>query len=74
MLLQRHSPHQAGDRSGVGEDADKAKASFDLLVDSLEQVSAPDLLSMGLWEVTDPQHDLLGLVHEPGGLGEVLRL
>jgi len=51
VLLQQHRPHQAGDGGVVGEDADHAGAALDLLVDAIEQVGAPDLAPVGLWEV-----------------------
>jgi hypothetical protein len=42
VLLQQHSSHQAGDGGVVGEDAEDAGAAFDLLIDPLQQVGAPD--------------------------------
>ncbi len=59
-----------GDRRVVGEDADDTGAPFDLLVDPLQQVGAPDLAPVGLREVAEGQHVFPGLVHERGGIGE----
>jgi len=72
VLLQQHRTHQAGDGSVVGEDPDDAGAAFDLLVHALEQVGAPDLAPVGLREVAEGQHVLLGLEHELCGFGEAL--
>ena len=47
VLLQQHRAHQTGDRGVIGEDADDAGAALDLLVDPLQQVSAPDLFQWG---------------------------
>ena len=50
-LLQQLADHQAGDRSVVGEDADHVRAPFDLLVEPLERVGAPDLAPVLLREM-----------------------
>jgi len=72
VLLQQHCPHQTGDGSVVGEDPHDPGAALDLLVHALQQVGAPDLAPVGLREVAEGQHILLGLQHELGGPGEAL--
>ena len=72
VLLQQHCSHQAGDGSVVGEDPDDAGAALDLLVHALEQVGAPDLPPVGLREVAECQHVLLGLQHQLGRSWETL--
>ena len=42
-LLQQQCTHQANDRGGGGEYADDSAAALDLLDQSLQGVSAPDL-------------------------------
>ena len=73
VLLQQHRPHQAGDRSVVGEDPHDVGAALDLLVEPLEPVGAPDLFPVVLGEVAEGQHVLPGLVHQCSGFGEALR-
>ena len=72
VLLQQHRPHQAGDRRVVGEDAHNPGTALDFFIDPLQQVGAPDLFPVGLREVAERQHVLLGRVHERSGLGEAL--
>lgn len=45
---------------------------FDLLVDALEQVGAPDLFLVQLDEVPEGEHVLTSLEHELGGVGKAL--
>jgi len=73
VLLPQHRAHQAGDRVVIQGDADDAGAALDLLVDPLQQVGAPDLLSVGLWQVSERQHVLLVLVHQFSSFWETLR-
>jgi len=73
VLLQQHRPNQASDGGVVGEDADDPGTALDLLVDPLQEFGAPDLFPVLLGEVAEGQHVLLGLMHEPSGLGEALR-
>lgn len=47
VLLQQHRPHQARDRGLVREDASPPSVAFDLLIDALEQVGAPDFFQWG---------------------------
>ena len=53
VQLQHHRSHQACDRGVVGEDAHHADAAFDLLVDALQQVGAPQLAPVADWEVAE---------------------
>ena len=64
VLLQQHRAHQAGDRCIVGDDPHDAGAAFDFLVDALEQVGAPDLSSVLIWEVPESEHVFPGLTHQ----------
>jgi hypothetical protein len=82
VLLQQHRPHQTVDGGVVGKDAHDPGAAFDHCaakrtsrcdIDPLQQVGAPDLFPVGLREVAERQHVLLGLVHQRSSLGEALR-
>ena len=73
IQLQQHGTHVAGDRRVVGEDADDTGTPFDLHVDQLPQVGAPDLAPVGLREVAEGQHVFQALIHEPGGIGKAFR-
>jgi len=72
LLLQQQAPHQADDRGVVGEDPDDAGAAFDLLVQTLQGVGAPDLAPVFGWEAAKCQHVFPGLGHQCGGGGELL--
>ena len=72
VLLQQHRTHQAGNRRVVGEDSDHAGTAFDFLIDALEQVGAPDLSPVLVWEVAEGEHVFPGLDHELCGPGEAL--
>jgi hypothetical protein len=72
VLLQQHSPHQAGNGGVVGEDPHHAGAALDFLVDPLEQVGAPDLLPLRLWEVPEGEHVFPGFQHELCCFGKAL--
>jgi uncharacterized protein (DUF952 family) len=64
VLLQQYCTHQAGDCRVVGEDPHHAGTPFDLIVHALQQVGAPDLSSVLMWEVAEGEHILPGLYHE----------
>ncbi len=72
VLLQKHRAQQAGGGCVVGEYTIDTGTAFDLLVQALQQVGAPDLAPVGRREVAECQHVLLGLQHEFGGPGEAL--
>jgi hypothetical protein len=62
VLLQQHCIHQPRDRRIVGEDPHHAGAALDFLVDPLEQVGAPDLSPVLIWEVAEGEHVFPGLL------------
>jgi len=72
LLLQQLAAHQPRDRGVVGEDADHVGAPFDLLVQALERVGAPDLAPVLLGEVQERQHVVAGGLHHRHGAGELL--
>ena len=63
LLLQQLAAHQPHDRSVIGEDADHVGAAFDLLIQPLKRVGAPDLAPVLLGEVQEVQHVVAGGVH-----------
>ena len=71
-LRFRHRPHQASDGGVVGEDADHAGATQDLIVDALQQVGALDLARVELPKAIKRQHVLPGHKRRFSGLGEAL--
>lgn len=80
VLHQQHSGYQACDRRVVVEDAHNADSVFDLLVEVIKRLGAPDLApvlrrEVAVNEVFSPgvgQHVLHGLEHELGGSWEAV--
>jgi hypothetical protein len=72
LLLQELASHQPGDRGVVGEDADHVRAAFDVLVEALKRVGAPDLAPVLLGEVQERQYVVSGGLHHMDGGGELL--
>ena len=60
LLRQQLAAHQPGDGAVVGEAADHDRAPFDLLVEALERVGAPDAAPVLLREVQERQHVVTG--------------
>ena len=71
VLLQHHRADQAHDGGVIGEDANDAGAAFDLLVEPLEQVGAPQLAPVAGREVATGQYVLPGSGHQLCRLGEL---
>lgn len=73
FLLKQQCSDKENDRGGVGKHADDARAAFELLVEQLERVGAPDL-ALVLWREGPGSEDVLpGLPHQRGRSWECLR-
>ena len=66
----QHGADEPDDGGVVREDPDDAGAAFDLFVDPLERVGAPDLLPLRFREGGEGEDLGLGVVHQGADLGK----